>query len=314
MLLKMTPQESGNMILCSYIVLKHSQDNQVFCYLFCNVDRSKKKPQLLCMQDSRIRNMLHPAQVSTYIKEQQKMALAGVRGHQPLKAMLGFYASTEHLCSVAGPLLIYINLSAIITATAQLWTSAQANSSCEPKADTTESGLTHLDTSTLLQLKPMLPDVDAQAVSNILWSSAKLGLNPDTFVPGMTDALAAKLLQLTKDEARRQPSAQSCANFLWALASLRHEMADKGSVDALCDHFCMLTKHHDASKRPAAHGAANFFWALATLGHEPADKGLVDAVCDHFARLIKHQDASKRPNAQGAANFLWALATLGHAS
>ncbi len=52
--------------------------------------------------------------------------------------------------------------------------------------------------STLLWLKPMLPDVEAQAVSNILWSSAKLGLNPDAFVPGMTDALAAKLLQLTR--------------------------------------------------------------------------------------------------------------------
>ncbi len=60
--------------------------------------------------------------------------------------------------------------------------------------------------SILFQLEPRLPDVQVQSVSNILWSSAKLGLNPDAFVPGMTDALAAKLLQLTKDEARPQPS------------------------------------------------------------------------------------------------------------
>ena len=72
--------------------------------------------------------MRRAAQISTYIKEQQRMALAGVRGHQPDKALLSFYASMEHLCSVAGFLLNHINLSAIITATAQLWTSAQANS------------------------------------------------------------------------------------------------------------------------------------------------------------------------------------------
>ena len=43
--------------------------------------------------------------------------------------------------------------------------------------------------------RQLLPDVGAREISNILWSSAKLGLNPDAFVPGMTDALAAKLLQ-----------------------------------------------------------------------------------------------------------------------
>ena len=256
--------------------------------------------------------MHHPAQVSSYIKDQQRMASAGVRGHQPDKALLGFYASMEQLCSVARPLLNYISLSAIITATAQLWTTAQANSSFKPSADTADFELKQFYCSILLQLKPMLPSVGAQAVSNILWSSAKLGLSPDAFVPGMTDALAARLLQLTKAEARHQPNAQSCANFLWALATLGHEPADKGWVDAVCAHFAMLIKHHDESTQPNAQGAANFLWALATLGHEPADKGWVDVVGAHFAMLTKHHDESKRPNEQGAANVVWALATLGH--
>ncbi len=142
--------------------------------------------------------------------------------------------------------------------------------------------------------------------------SAKLGLTPDAFVPGMTDALAAKMLQLTKDEARCQPSAQNCANFVWALAPLGHYPKDKGLVDAVCGHFARLIKHRDQSKRPKAQEAANVVWALATLGHEPADKGLIDDVCNHFARLIKHLEESKRPNAQQSANIVWALATLGH--
>ena len=241
------------------------------------------------------------------------MALAGVRGHQPDKALLSFYASMEHLCSVAGPLLNYINPSAIITATAQLWTAAQANSSFKPSANSAAFELERFHCSILLQLETMLPDVGAREASNSLWSSAKLGLTPDAFVPGMTDALAAKMLQLTKDEARCQPSAQNCANVVWALATLGHEPADKGLIDDVCNHFARLIKHLEESKRPNAQQSANIVWALATLGHEPADKGLVDAVCNHFSRLIRHQDTRNRPTSQGVSNVLWARGDMNHA-
>jgi len=95
---------------------------------------SHDKDEPLAVQDSRLQKVRIPAHVTTHITEQQRMALADVRGHQPDKALLGFYASMKHLCSAAGPLLNHINLSAIITATAQLWTSAEANSSFKPSA------------------------------------------------------------------------------------------------------------------------------------------------------------------------------------
>ena len=261
----------------------------------------------LAVQDFKLQQMSHPSHVTTRIKEQQRMASAGVKGHQPDKALLSFYASMEHLCSVAGPLLDYISVNAIITATAQLWTKAQANSSFKPRANVAGSELERFYCSTLLHLEPVLPDVEARQISNILWSSAKLELNPDAFVPGMTDALVVELLQLTKVKARHQPNAHDCSNFVWALASLSYEPADKGSIKAICNSFVMLTKRHDESKRPTALNCANFFWALASLGHEPADEGLVDAVCERFAMLTKHHDALKRPSAQGAANVMWAL-------
>ena len=207
------------------------------CQFQCHV--SHYMDELLAMQDSRFQQIHRPAHVTTYIKEQQRTALAGVRGHQPDKALLGFYASMEHLCSIAGPLLDYISLSAIITATVQLWGTAQANSSFKPSANMAGFELNHFYCSILLQLKPKLPDVGAQAVSNILWSSARLGLNPDAFVPGMTDALAAKLLQLTKKESRRQQNAQDAAIVVWAVATLGHEPADKGLIDAVCAQFAL---------------------------------------------------------------------------
>ena len=96
----------------------------------CSVSHNEDEP--LAMQDYGVR---HPAQISTYIKQQHATALAGVRGYRPDKALLGLYASMEHLCSIAGPLMNYINLSAIITAIAVLWSSVQANSSFKPSAN-----------------------------------------------------------------------------------------------------------------------------------------------------------------------------------
>ncbi|DBA88939.1 TPA: hypothetical protein ACH3X2_000171 [Trebouxia sp. C0005] len=86
----------------------------------------------------------------------------------------------------------------------------------------------------------------------------------------MTDALAATMLQLTKDEAGCQPNAQECANFLWAVASLGHQPADKGLVDAVCKRFVRLIEHHDVSKRPNAQAAAHQLQKTVTrLGPRP---------------------------------------------
>ena len=110
---------------------------------------------------------------------------------------------------------------------------------------------------------------------------------------------------------QRQPTSQNCANFIWAVASLGHDLADKGLIDAVCQHFATLIKHHGAQRRPYAQESANVMWALASVVHEPADMSLIDAMCDHFARLVRHCDDSKQRNAQEAANLLWALASLG---
>ncbi|DBA89015.1 TPA: hypothetical protein ACH3X2_000231 [Trebouxia sp. C0005] len=239
-------------------------------------------------------------------QEQQRMALAGVRGHQPHKALLIFYASMEHLCSAAGPILNYINLSAIITATAQLWASAQANSSFKLSANMAGFELKPFYCSILLRLKPMLPDVGAQAVSNILWSSAKLGLSPDASVPGMTDALAARL-QLTRNEGRHQLGAQDCAIVLWALASLGHQPADKSFMDGICERFVISMKHQDKSKQPTAQNCANFLWALACLSHAPPDDA-ASAILERVTGLCNL--SGQEPSAQNLSNTLFACAVL----
>lgn len=69
----------------------------------------------------------------------------------------------------------------------------------------------------------MMPDLGAQAVSNIIWSSAKLGFNPDVFVPGIMHSLTKQCLQLMS--ATTGGSAlmhKNLANLVWALATMHH--------------------------------------------------------------------------------------------
>ena len=120
-------------------------------------------------------------------------------------------------------------------------------------------------------------------------------------------------MHIKRHDGSQRPNAQEAANAVLAIATLDHEPADKGFIDAVCNHFVRLIKQHDDSKRPNAQEAAHVVWAVATLGHEPADRGLVDAVCKHFAMLSKHHDVFQRPSAQGAANAMWALGKMKHA-
>ncbi len=219
------------------------------------------------VQDSKVCKMRDPPQVSAYVKVQQRMALAVIRGHQPDKALLSFYASMEHLCSVARPLLNHFSLSAIITATAQLWTSAQAHSSSQAHANMAALALKPFHCSSILQLEPMLPDVDAQAVSNILWSSAKLGLNllwalgllnhapPD----GAASAILEWFTRLCELPGQ-EPNAQSLGNTLLACAVLRLKV--KGHVStALVDGLPRLDRAIGCEQN-----YCNAAWSLAVAG------------------------------------------------
>ena len=40
----------------------------------------------------------------------------------------------------------------------------------------------------LTSLQPLLADMAARQIGNVLWSSATLGFRPDDFVPGMVHA------------------------------------------------------------------------------------------------------------------------------
>ncbi|KAL3149829.1 hypothetical protein ABBQ38_013650 [Trebouxia sp. C0009 RCD-2024] len=213
------------------------------------------------------------------------------------------------LLTAAGLRMNHINFAAVITALAHIWEVAQRNGRFRAHAGTSEK-LEVLHQRYVQSLHPLLADMAAQEFSTVLWSSAKLGFNPDTAVPGMVYDMTLRFLKLTDVvEEKQLPNSQECANLLWALATMGHSAATAEVVDSLCLRFASLTRHADTKQRPNAQEAANVLWPLATMGH-PAAAEVLDSVTTHFAHLVGSPNVKQRPDAQAVSNVVWALGTL----
>ncbi|KAL3149818.1 hypothetical protein ABBQ38_013640 [Trebouxia sp. C0009 RCD-2024] len=257
-----------------------------------------------------IHDLRRPSAITAYTKQEKEAAISLARAGRSEAALTGFCDSMDALFSRAGFLMDHINYAAIVTALAHIWEAAQHNDRFRSHAGVLD-GIQALYRRCVQSLRALLADMAPQQVSTVLWSSAKLGYNPDTAVPGMVHNMTLRLLTLIEVvEERQLPNAQECANVIWALATMGHPAATTELVNTVCLRFDRLTQHEDNNQRPTAQNAANMLWALATLGHPAAE--VLDAVSLHFARLTRHTDAKQRPNAQAAANMLWALATMGH--
>ena len=251
-----------------------------------------------------------PAQITSYVKHQQKRAVDSMRGFQPATALLTFCSSMEDVYHTIGCELDEIHISAIITALANVWTAAQHKRNFQHSDPKLRSSVEAVFQQSLKQLQPMMQGMGAQVVSNILWSSAKLGLNPDEHVPGMVHTSTTRFLQLMHATNKTQlPNARDTANLLWALTTMHHA-ATKELVDPVCSHFATLLQHSDTRRRPNGLDVASMIWSLGTLEHAPQDVGFLDNSCMYMHRLLQSQDLRARPNSQQLANVLWAVAKL----
>lgn len=190
-----------------------------------------------------------PAQLTSYIKNQQKRAVDSMRGFQPATALLTFCSSMEDMYHTIGCDLDEIHISAIITALANVCAAAQHNRNFQHNDPKLRSSVEGRLQQSLKQLQPMMQGMGAQVVSKILWSSAKLGLNPDEHVPGMVHTSTTRFLQLMHAKNMRQlPNARDTANLLWALTTMHHA-ATKELVDPACSHFATATLRYTAASQ-----------------------------------------------------------------
>lgn len=196
----------------------------------------------------------------------------------------------------------------------QLWpvSGRQRNRNFQHSDPKLRSSVEAVFQQSLKRLQPMMQGMGAQTVSNLVWSSAKLGLKPDEHVPGMVHTSTTRFLQLMHATNLRQlPKARDTANQLWALATMRYA-ATKELVDPVCSHFATVLQRSSTRQRPNGLDIANVIWSLGTLEHAPKDVDFLDNSCMYMHRLLQSQDLRARPSAQQVTNVLWALAKLKH--
>ena len=173
------------------------------------------------MQDiSRLSSLL---EITVYVKPLERKALDSRRGFQPSTALLTFCSSLDDLYNSAASVMDAINISTNVTSLSHVWMAAQRHPRFQPDQPQARQTAQALYCLSLKQLQPMMQGIGAQAISNIMSSSAKLGLNPDEFVPGVVHTLADRFQQLMPAANMTQrPNAQDAANFVWALATCNH--------------------------------------------------------------------------------------------
>ena len=148
---------------------------------------------MMCMQKQRKQAEHQGSHTAAYIRAQKDKLLQSVRDPRPDLALDSFFRDMSALCSRPESCINHMHLNAIMNATAKAWTPARARLG-QQKQQQARHEMHAFLTKMLQRLQPLLPDVGAREASNLLWSSAKLGVDPDALVPGMTDSLAHQFM------------------------------------------------------------------------------------------------------------------------
>ena len=257
---------------------------------------------MTCMQKQRRSNRDQVRQTGEYIKVCKNQLLESVRGPQPDLALQSFYGDILFLCSQPGASIDPSHLNAIIGATAKSWTPACARLGQQEQQQARHEVHAFL-TKMMQRLQPLLPDVGAREAANLLWSSAKLGLNPDALVPGMTDSLARHFMG-DMDAA----TGQGFANVLVACAQLQLSPCQGGLFKAILNRLVTA----DLSKFDPQN-VANTLHSLVTIPAVAPSVEVLDALCQRLGVQLKSRQVTELPDAQSIANTMWALSKLKHA-
>jgi hypothetical protein len=163
----------------------------------------------------------------------------------------------------------FINISTIFTSAAQLWDKAQANQDFQQDQPKTHRKLVAFLRS-VFTLVPMPGKVSSRTISNISWASAKLGIDPDIFEPGLTCKLVADFAKSVQaPNAKNRPNAQDSANFFWALGVWKHLPPD-AAFSIMWAHSVALVEDAEQPLKPQE--SSNLLYALAQLGLAVAEK------------------------------------------
>jgi len=252
------------------------------------------------MQATEDMSFMSAKHMSHYIKEQWQLAAQSIRHSSPDKVMEAYYGRMEQMCHCTEKQLTSVHINAIVHGTAKVWVAAERSHSDRGGEQQTDQKLRSFIVRMLRRLQPLLPVVRAREAANLLWSSAKLGLNPDALVPGMTDSLAREFI-IDMDAA----NAQELANVLVACAKLQLSPCQGGLFQAIWNRLATA-----GLSTFGPQDVANTLHSLAILPDIAHSVEVLDALCQRFGVLLSDRQAVKLPNAQHIANTMWGLSKL----
>ncbi len=295
-------KEQHSMNRASLIALKH------YC-LAAGQKQQQASPLLsvgcfMHLQMGAAPNTLLPKQLTTINKHYQAEAVIGLKEVEPrpVRALQYFCNRVQQLCCKHRLQIDFINISTIFTAVAQLWDKAQANQEFHLDQPKTNRKLVAFLRS-VFTLVPMPGKVGSQAISNISWASAKLGIDLYTFEPGLTCKLVADFVKsIQASKANNRPNAQGSANFFWALGVWQHLPSD-AAFSIMWAHSVALFEDAEQPLKPQ--DSSNFLYACAQLGLAVTEK---DA---HILLNSMLNQGRGSPTVQDYGNTAWSLAVLG---
>ena len=254
-------------------------------------------------------------QLTSKIVSQRKQTLQGMKDVRadPVRIMhiLRDFCR-QMLAYSSSPASNSFSYSASIHSTATVSSAVRAALPVGPTKSQQHKG-DQLAVSCVLQLlqkvEAVLPQLRAQEAGNVLWACAKLSLNPDLAVPGLTARLISKVAE---DEFA---VAQNLSNTVWAVATLTDagQLApvDLAVVSTMFTRFMAFVSDPFTERSANSQEVANLLWAAATLELR-LEVSALDRLCAHLVQLVQQPSTKAQVNEQVVANALWSFYKLRH--
>ncbi len=152
----------------------------------------------------------------------------------------------------------------------------------------------------LERLQPLLPAVRAPAAASLVLSLAKLRLNPDALVPGITDSLGQRFM-VDMDAA----SGHDLASVLMACAKLQLSPCEGALRKVILARMAVADSSSLGSQQ-----VANRLHSMAMTTAATSPIQLIDSLCKRFGVLLKSCQADELPSVQSIATTISALNKL----
>lgn len=202
------------------------------------------------------------------IQDEYRSASRAIKTGDAAKIMKRYFSRIDGHFAASERRLSYQHISAALYGTAHVWTAAQSRHG--PRLlDQLRPELGAFLTKMLARVQRVLPKMDCRGVSSECWSFAKLGINPYSLLPGITNRLAERYI-----EDIGASNGQDHANMLLACAELRLDPCHGSLFEAIllrlrqtelakCNSQDLANILHNVAKLPTAQPSSQFLMSYS---------------------------------------------------